>query len=77
MSVPRSNRCVANEWRSVRRLTAFLMPAAVAASWKMLAGADGLSEGLEKRLHSRSVGVGQDEREGVVDAGLDGGVDIG
>ena len=42
----------------------------------MLAGADGFGEGIEKRLHSRSVRVGQDQREGIVRTGLDGGVDI-
>ena len=43
----------------------------------MLAGADGFGEGIEKRLHSRSVRVGQDQREGLIRTGLDGGVDVG
>ena len=43
----------------------------------MLAGADGFGEGVEKRLHSRSVRVRQDQREGIICTGLDGGVDVG
>ena len=43
----------------------------------MLAGADGFGESLEERLHPRSVRIGQDQREGIIRAGLDGRVDIG
>ena len=33
-------------------------------------------ERVEKRLHANDIRIGQDQREGVVGAGLDGGVDI-
>ena len=38
---------------------------------------DRRGESVEKRLHSRAVRIGQDQRERVVGAGLDHGVDIG
>jgi hypothetical protein len=38
---------------------------------------DRLCECFEKRLHSNVVCVGQDERERIVGAGLDRGVDVG
>ena len=34
-------------------------------------------ERIEKRLHADRVGVGKDQREGVVGAGLDGRIDVG
>jgi hypothetical protein len=43
----------------------------------VLAVRDRLGECIEKRLHCDPVGVGQDQRERVVGAGLDGGVDVG
>jgi hypothetical protein len=43
----------------------------------VLAVRDRLGECVEKRLHCDPVGVGQDQRERVVGAGLDGGVDVG
>jgi len=38
---------------------------------------DRRGEGVEEHLHARRVGVRQDQREIVVGAGLDGGVDVG
>ena len=38
---------------------------------------DRLGERVEKRLHPNAVGIRQDQRERVVGAGLDRGVDVG
>jgi hypothetical protein len=38
---------------------------------------NGRRERIEKRLHSRAVRIRQDQRERIVGAGLDGGVDVG
>ena len=43
----------------------------------MLVVPDRRGERLEKRLHSCDVGVGQDQCERVLGAGLDGSVDAG
>jgi hypothetical protein len=43
----------------------------------MLVIPDGRGESFEKRLHACAVRIRQDQREGVVGAGLDGGVDVG
>jgi hypothetical protein len=42
-----------------------------------LARLDLLGESLEERLHAGAIRIGQDQRERVVAAGLDGGVDVG
>ena len=54
------------------------MPArAVEHERDVLVICDRLGESIEKRLHARAVRIGQDQRESVVGAGLDRGVDVG
>ena len=54
------------------------MPArAVEHERDMLVIPDRLGEGIEKRLHPNRVRVGQDQRESIVGAGLDGRIDVG
>ena len=54
------------------------MPArAVEHERDVLVVRDRLGERIEKRLHAGRVRVGQDQRESVVGAGLDHGIDVG
>src|SRR5690606_39824846 len=52
-------------------------PRAVQHQRDVLVIGNGLCERIEKRPHSRAVRIRQDQREGIVGAGLDGGVDVG
>ena len=59
------------------QLGAAVPSSAVENERDVLVRSDHLGERVEKHLHTRAVRIRQNEREGVVRAGLDGRVDVG